>query len=157
MNLWFMFDVANNNIGGHSPMQWFPLIKSLRLLLCYRLLWFIPGPLITLPVGSSVEILISTRLRSTPFSASTQLELTCDDLLGKMKWRGWPLTSSHLMSILCNFSTHCSALHNAQIVQKDPPVSKNALYLLHRDSSIHMYFDRNFGKKRQNPVADTRV
>ena len=44
MNLWFMFDVAN--IGGHSPMQWFPLIKSLRLLLCYRFLWFIPtGPL----------------------------------------------------------------------------------------------------------------
>ena len=46
---------------------------------------------------------------------------------------------------------HCTALHDAHIVHKDAPVSKNSLYLLLGDNKIPMYFDRNCGIKRQNP------
>ena len=48
-------------------------------------------------------------------------------------------------------------VHNVHIVQQDAPVSEMALYMIQGDDRIPMYFDQNWGIKRQNPVVDTGV
>ena len=46
-------------------------------------------------------------------------------------------------------------VHNVYIVQSDSPVVNKALYQLQGHNRIPMYFDRNWGIKRQNPVVAT--
>ena len=41
------------------------------------------------------------------------------------------------------------------IVQSEAPVVDKPLYQLQGNNRIPMYFDRNWGMKRQNPVVDT--